>query len=91
MVRCASGAGTPVPLWHTGMVHLCPQDSQGGRQPGWEWREARALDTQEEDPGGDEDSRLLGRDAAFLPRGEWTLGPQLPVRSDLSSDGLADP
>ena len=70
-----SGAGTPVPLWHAGMALLCPQDRRGGRQPGWEWRGPRALDTQVEDPGGDGDSRLLGRDAASLPQGQRALGP----------------
>lgn len=59
-------AGTPVPLWHAGTALLCPKDRQGGRQPGWEWRGARALSTQEEDPGEGGDSRLLGRDASSL-------------------------
>lgn len=53
------------------------------RQPDWEWRRARALDTQEEDPGGDKDSRLLGRDAASLPQVLGGVGNGSPTPRDV--------
>lgn len=81
-----SGAGTPVPLWHAGMALLCPKDRQGGRQPGWEWRGARALRAQEEAPGGDGGSRLLGRDASSLTQHQRGAEAGGPTPHDLVSD-----
>lgn len=81
-----SGAGTPVPLWHAGTALLCPEDRQGGRQPGWERRGARALRAQEEDPGGDGDSRLLGRDASWLTQLQRGVEAGGPTPYDLVSD-----
>lgn len=78
--------GTPVSLWHAGMALLCPQDRQGDRQPGWEWRGARDLDTQEEDPEGDEDNRLLGRDTASFAPGPEGRSPQLRLMPVPGSD-----